>query len=303
MRCLSIVTVGGKRAGTAYTLNAGAAVLVLFILLLILLIAGFGNALYRSYEGFYFYSFYTVHKMENAYLHKKFTELENSINRTEKLINKKFVFEDKIRAVYGMIPVDTDERQVGIGGSLPLEQPAGKEINDKMGRLREKTDLLGRQVGYQIFQFNKIKEKISFFNRELARMPTVWPSIGRITSPFGFRIHPITGYASIHKGIDIAAPADDPVIAPADGIVFYRGNAGPLGNLLIIDHSDKCRTYYAHLGDTFVKKGCTVRRGDLIGYVGKTGRTTGTHLHYEVMINQKQVNPVDFILPTAYAVD
>jgi len=130
----------------------------------------------------------------------------------------------------------------------------------------------------------------------LASTPSVWPAKGWITSDFGQRTDPYTAERVMHDGLDIAAPHGKDVTAPADGTVIFAGLEGSYGNVLVIDHGYGVKTRYGHLSKVAVHPGDHVRRGELIGAVGNTGRSTGPHLHYEVRVNGLPENPRKFIL-------
>lgn len=121
----------------------------------------------------------------------------------------------------------------------------------------------------------------------------------RISSPYGMRIHPVLGGWRMHTGIDYAAPTGTPVAAPADGVVEYRGYRGGYGNTVVLRHNDYMETLYAHLSgfSPLAELGTAVRAGEVIGYVGSTGRSTGPHLHYEVRLGGQHVNPALIALP------
>ena len=134
-------------------------------------------------------------------------------------------------------------------------------------------------------------------NRELlASMPSIWPVQGFLTSRFGPRSSPFTGRRDFHKGLDISARRGTPVVAPAAGTVTFAGPDGAYGNTLRIRHGAGITTLYGHMHRLAVKEGQSVRRGAVIGYVGSTGRSTGPHLHYEVLVNGVNVNPLRYIL-------
>ena len=120
----------------------------------------------------------------------------------------------------------------------------------------------------------------------------------RISSGFGMRRHPVLGYTKMHKGMDFAASVGTPIYAAGDGKVEYAGRFSSYGNYVRISHNSKLKTAYAHMLRLAVKVGARVKQGQIIGYVGTTGRSTGPHLHYEVMVNSKQVNPNSVDLPT-----
>lgn len=121
----------------------------------------------------------------------------------------------------------------------------------------------------------------------------------RMTSGYGMRYHPVTGGRSRHKGIDLAAPTGTPVYATADGTVKMSQRYSSYGLYVSIDHGAELETRYAHLSGLNVSAGASVRKGDLIGFVGSTGRSTGPHLHYEVRVDGQAVNPVPYMAETA----
>jgi murein DD-endopeptidase MepM/ murein hydrolase activator NlpD len=125
--------------------------------------------------------------------------------------------------------------------------------------------------------------------------PQGWPTPGYISSGFGRRIHPITGIRHFHHGVDIVAPKGTSVKSPANGMVIYTGRTKLNGYTIIIEHGYGYSTLYAHLKNYIVKDGQQVKRGDIIGYVGSTGLSTGDHLHYEVWKNKKRINPLPYI--------
>jgi murein DD-endopeptidase MepM/ murein hydrolase activator NlpD len=127
--------------------------------------------------------------------------------------------------------------------------------------------------------------------------PSIWPVAGWLTSSFGNRRDPFTGGQDFHPGLDISASYGDAVQAPATGIVISAGNAGNYGNLVVIDHGYGIITKYGHMSRFNVMNGQQVNRGDIIGYVGSTGRSTSPHLHYEVWVNEKLTNPMRLLGP------
>jgi len=125
--------------------------------------------------------------------------------------------------------------------------------------------------------------------------PNIWPVEGPVTGSFGERIDPFNGEGAFHRGIDISASYGQPVIAPADGVVSFADFMGGYGRAVVLDHGHGISTRYGHLASYAVVAGQYVRRGDTIGYVGLSGRSTGPHLHYEVRINDTPVNPHKFL--------
>lgn len=129
-----------------------------------------------------------------------------------------------------------------------------------------------------------------------AGVPSLWPVHGQITGGFGERMDPLSGEEAIHNGIDISAPKGTDVEATGDGVVLEAGrHEEGYGNEIVIDHGNGIKTKYAHLSEVYVVAGQEVREGEVIGAVGTTGRSTGPHLHYEVMVGQLHVNPARYL--------
>jgi murein DD-endopeptidase MepM/ murein hydrolase activator NlpD len=132
-----------------------------------------------------------------------------------------------------------------------------------------------------------------------AATPTIWPTQGWLTDSFGRRNDPFTGEEAFHSGLDISTDRGHPVYATADATVQTAGPAGAYGNMVALDHGFGIVTRYAHLQRVLVKPGDTLRRGDVIGLVGSTGRSTGDHVHYEVLANGQTLNPLRFLMDRA----
>lgn len=129
-------------------------------------------------------------------------------------------------------------------------------------------------------------------------LPTIWAHLGKINNEFGFRRNPFGGRSyEFHAGMDIDGERGDMIVAPANGVVTKAGWQGGYGNLIEIDHGNGLTTRYGHLSRIEVKQGDTIQRGQLIGLIGSTGRSTGPHLHYELRLDDKTVNPRRFLPP------
>lgn len=120
----------------------------------------------------------------------------------------------------------------------------------------------------------------------------------RISDTFGYRVHPISGKRTFHAGLDMAADYAAAVHATADGTVSFSGNMPGYGKTVVITHRFGFRTRYAHLTHIYRRKGSAVAKGEVIGFVGSTGQSTGNHLHYEVIKNDRMINPINFIYGT-----
>jgi murein DD-endopeptidase MepM/ murein hydrolase activator NlpD len=129
----------------------------------------------------------------------------------------------------------------------------------------------------------------------VAAVPTLWPVQGRITASYGERIHPFSGEGAFHRGIDIASEIGTRIVAPADGVVKFSDLINGYGRAVIIDHGNGVSTLYGHLSGFAVSAGQLIHRGDTLGYVGQSGRSTGPHLHYEVRVLNTPVNPYKYL--------
>jgi murein DD-endopeptidase MepM/ murein hydrolase activator NlpD len=151
-------------------------------------------------------------------------------------------------------------------------------------------------VGQKIYLYPKIITKEPIAPKNKISSPVLkafrWPIKNKIiTSPFGIRIHPVTGKNINHDGVDIKANINTPVYAPYSGVITYAGWMRGYGKVIVIDHGKGYSTKYAHLNSWLVKKGKKISKGQIIGKTGNTGLSTGPHLHYEILINNKPVDP------------
>jgi len=167
--------------------------------------------------------------------------------------------------------------------------------------------LSGEQLGF--FRYNGDGNAFGWYDengnsaaRTLIRTPI---SGARLSSSFGHRKHPVSGFNAMHKGVDFAAPRGTPIIAAGSGLVLEAGWKGSFGRYIRIRHNATYDTAYAHMARIapHIRQGTRVKQGEVIGYVGSTGRSTGTHLHYEVIVNNRQVNPMTVRLPTSERID
>ena len=166
--------------------------------------------------------------------------------------------------------------------------------------------LRGEEKSFYNFtpQENGTKGRNDFFNKDgqSARRSLMKTPVdgARLSSSFGQRKHPVLGYTRMHKGVDFAVYTGTPIMAAGDGIIERSSSYGSYGNYIRIRHNDTYKTSYAHLSryGKNIKQGRRVKQGQIIGYSGATGRVSGAHLHYEVLMNGNQVNPMTLKLPT-----
>ena len=147
-----------------------------------------------------------------------------------------------------------------------------------------------------------LESRLNFVRRDVERReqlanatPSIWPTRGGLTGFFGGRSDPFTGEPEYHSGLDISAQKGQAVYATADGVVQSAGYTGDYGNLIVLKHDFGLSTRYGHLSAYKVKVGDSVKRGDVIGLVGSTGRSTGAHLHYEILVNGQLMNPLQLL--------
>jgi murein DD-endopeptidase MepM/ murein hydrolase activator NlpD len=185
-------------------------------------------------------------------------------------------------------------QQGGVGGtSLP---PTDADIGQLIDETKSRYDNIDEQMDELLGSLPETKQKLLAMQAKLRATPTIWPVDSRnITSDFGLRTDPFTKKPSFHDGIDIGANTGDPVYAAADGVVREAGWDGASGNHIVISHATGLRTHYMHLSRILVKKGQSVQKGEKIGLVGSTGRSTGPHLHYGVEQNGKLINPLPYL--------
>ena len=248
----------------------------------------------------YLLSTYTTPKeaklinIKQIYNHK-FLQLNSQIYSLDKKLNTLAKRDDKIyRNVFGLNPVPQTWRYSGIGGNIN-----NSDINYLVSRTSTNIKLLAKKIHIQQNSYKELIEVISNKALMASSLPAIRPiarkNIIRFSSPFGYRIHPIFRVIKFHTGIDLTARTGTPVYATGNGLVIRADySSGGYGNMVIISHGFGYETYYAHLSKILVKPGQKVKRGDLIGLVGNTGRSTAPHLHYEVRLNGKPVNPVNF---------
>jgi murein DD-endopeptidase MepM/ murein hydrolase activator NlpD len=208
-------------------------------------------------------------------------------------------FAENLRIMAGFKLDAKHAQPPGLGGPIPEEMDGLLLTEDieNIGILKE----FGNAENRISKDFSTAQKAISslweYFegkNSVIEGTPELKPVPGAILSGFGYRIGPFTGREEFHQGVDIPAPIGTKIKAPADGVVIFAGRMGGYGKLLVIDHGNSYKTVYGHLHAFDVEVGDRVRKGDYIGEVGNTGRSTGPHLHYEVKLNDVAVNPVNY---------
>ncbi|MBW1689314.1 MAG: M23 family metallopeptidase [Deltaproteobacteria bacterium] len=239
-------------------------------------------------------------KKENRIQKTQLAALIRKINKINKEMMKLQEFDQKLRIMTNLNPSEKQEQFLGLGGSninaLNTEQQNDGVYKELIYQTHKSLENLETEIAVT----SRSQAELSKFLREqksiLACTPSIRPTNGWFSSGFGYRISPFTNLREFHKGLDIATRIGTPIIAPADGLVVFAGREGNFGRMIAINHGYNLMTRYGHLHKFCVRKGQHVKRGQVIGEVGSTGRCTGPHLHYEVLLNGVPVNPLRYIL-------
>ena len=209
-----------------------------------------------------------------------------------------------VRTYAGMPEVDKDIRKLGIGG-VTLNKPnvldnLAPAVSKEISQLHLDIEKLSRQVNFELVSYEKIYDRVKGDIDRIRHIPSIRPvSGGFLNSSFGYRQDPIDDIRRFHQGQDITVPTGTPIFAPADGVVKRAYYIGGFGNHIKLKHSSGYSTTYAHLSKIFVRHGQKIKRGDIIGETGNTGRSTAPHLHYEVHYRGTPKNPLDYFFTQA----
>ncbi|MCK5638415.1 MAG: M23 family metallopeptidase [Flavobacteriaceae bacterium] len=237
-------------------------------------------------------------ELENMKLHyelldKKMREAENVLNGIQKRDNNIY------RTYFEANPIPEEQRKAGFGGVNRYKSLEGFNNSDMIIDASKNLDVLSKQLYVQSKSLDEIIDLAMDKEKMLAALPAIQPvskeDLTRMASGYGWRSDPFTKARKMHKGMDFTSPKGTPIYATGNGKVIRADNrASGFGKHIRIDHGFGYITLYAHLSKYNVKKGQNVKRGDLIGYVGSTGRSKAPHLHYEVHYNKNAVNPINF---------
>lgn len=193
-----------------------------------------------------------------------------------------------------IIEVESHEQESHVGGALIAVDEA--DVDLLVSATSTELEHLSEEMESLAVSLTEAKEEFMSYQHILRITPSIWPTASRkVTSTFGYRSDPFTRRPSVHSGIDIAGNSGSKVVATADGTVSFAGYDRYSGYNVIINHGAGLQTRYMHLSKYVVKKGQEVTRGEEIGKIGSTGRSTGPHLHYEVIKNGQQINPKPYM--------
>ncbi|MDT3696957.1 MAG: M23 family metallopeptidase [Ignavibacterium sp.] len=233
-------------------------------------------------------------KNENKELKGKILKLSQKYSDLEKELSSVTEISNELRLATNLTPINPEERIFGIGGSSTIENlyhDFSGEVSDALNYI----DKVTKRFEFEKSQYNEIVIKLNENKDFYERIPAILPTNGNYSSEsYGMRIHPVLGVNKMHNGIDIIADVGTNVKSSGKGKVIFSGPKQGYGLAVEIDHGFGYRTIYAHLSKILVREGQSVKRGEIIAKTGNTGLSTGPHLHYEVLHNGENLNPVDF---------
>ncbi len=239
---------------------------------------------------------------ENAQLAAQIGALSGRLSTLQDTLRTLEDRDNQIRVLANLDPIPADVRGAGIGGPVTAP-PAGSRTDESVltrrtGEIRVDLNALVRRANLLARSFRVTTDSLEAHADRMASLPSIMPTQGWLSSNFSsVRLHPILNVARPHEGIDITAPRGTVIEAPATGVVTGSGWATGYGNVVTIDHGHGIVTKFAHASKLLVRKGERVTRGQRIALVGSTGLAVAPHLHYEVHVNGRPVNPLRYILP------
>tara|TARA_B100001248_G_scaffold236903_1_gene200534 strand:+ start:1383 stop:2351 length:969 start_codon:yes stop_codon:yes gene_type:complete len=237
---------------------------------------------------------------ENQSLRQEISSFNKDLSLILEVLGDIQLRDDNIyRAIFETDPYPDYKRQLGTGGnSMKYKKYENMEYGDLVIEISKKIELIEKKLASQSKSFDEVFDLTKEKQKMIKSIPSIQPvsnrDLTRIASGFGLRMHPIYKIIKMHKGMDFTAPIGTEIYATGDGIVEKVGWVGGYGRTIMINHGFGYKTRYAHCSKYNCRKGQKVKRGDLIGFVGNTGQSSGPHLHYEVFKNNRQINPVNF---------
>lgn len=233
---------------------------------------------------------------ENGLIARQYTELKKSIGDIRDDYSDLVAKEEAIRTIFDLPEIDIEARQLGIGGPTDPDLASITPATATALAVTAEVEGLARLSQFEKARYQEVFDLLADKRELLDHTPSIMPTRGYISRGYGRKIDPFTGIKRLHPGMDIANKTGTPIYAPADGRVASVRVNGGMGKMVVIDHGYGIKTRYGHLNKYAIKVGQRVKRGELIAYMGNTGYSTGPHLHYELLINGKSVNPYKYIL-------
>ena len=225
-------------------------------------------------------------------LSKRIAESSTVLNQLQERDNNIY------RMYFEANPIPNEQRKAGFGGVNRYKSLEGYDNSKMIKQLTKDIDILSKQLVIQSKSLDEIVILAKEKEKMLAAIPAILPvklvDLTRMASGYKWRMHPILKIRKFHKGMDFTAPTGTPIYASGNGKVIRSSRSATYGRVVYINHGYGYTTIYAHMSKIKAKRGQNVKRGDLIGYVGNTGRSVSAHLHYEVRKNGKALNPINF---------
>ncbi len=228
----------------------------------------------------------------------QFKIMNDRLDNMQKLLDELADKDDNIyRVIFEADPIPGEVRKAGIGGADRYSKLKGYDNSELLIKTAKKLDKIASEIYVQLKSYDEVYKLAKEKEKMLRSIPGIQPvkisDLKRISSYYGYRIDPIYKVRKFHSGIDFSAPEGAPVFATADGVVKrIRHSRRGYGNTVLIDHGYGYETFYAHLSKILVRRGQKVKRGQKIGLVGNTGKSTAPHVHYEIWKNNRKVNPI-----------
>jgi murein DD-endopeptidase MepM/ murein hydrolase activator NlpD len=233
--------------------------------------------------------------LENISLRTQLSDLTRDLSLLRNQLGFLEESEKRVRMVFGLPEINPAVRALGTGGAVVPFAASPSVLDMETYNVESEVDRLLRRCSFERENYDAIYAELIHRKDQLDCTPSVYPVDGFLARGYGVKPDPFTGESRLHSGLDIAAGIGTPVRATADGRVTSAEYQPQFGNLITLDHGDGIQTCYGHLSRFAVKPKAKVRRGDIIGYVGNTGYSTGPHCHYEVHIDGRPVNPMSYI--------
>ncbi len=243
---------------------------------------------------------------ENAALRARIQTFQYEMDELEKRMGANFELQNRARMLAGLDPIDSQVWQVGVGGPEPLmlESPGMTDSDIILSNLDDDLERMVRQSKLQLDSYDEILDVLEQEKKVRDCTPSIRPLRGGyLSSRFGRRMDPFTGRISHHTGVDYRARSGSSVMSTADGVVTMAKKNGSFGLMVEVNHGFGFKTRYAHLSKMLVRRGNRVKRGEIIGLVGNSGRSTGSHLHYEVVFKKAHRDPLHYIIPVGVYFD
>ena len=276
------------------TKKSGITLVSVFVFIIMLI---FASILYIGYNQNKIISAQQILN-ENSKLKEKLTVLSGEIDSILVKLRLMEEWEDEIRLEKNLKNINKEIREMGVGG-LPADniQIAGltPQTNFLVNNTANKLDNLKSRISFDYQTHSELLDQVKLKESLFRNTPSIYTTFGRISDKYGLRTHPVTKKSSFHHGLDFGNKMGTPIYATADGVVESVEKKKLIGNYIVLSHKFGYQTGYGHLHKILVKKGDTVKRGQIIATMGNSGRSTGVHLHYEVLRYNKYRDPYDYL--------